>query len=207
VAAEPIQVDILRENDNFIEALQTATDRADFSLDHLPSLLTTVINENRWQRRHVRSMQKVVSFSSFIEFVTAKTPAGLGASVAMLMRMCGDDENALKALDGAVRGQHGGDRKSTEAQIKRVIHPLDLGRSGKYRRRLAADFPALYRAVLAGEKTVNGAAIEAGIYPKRTSINLNDPASAAQTIARHFDRDQVSELIACLYEEMAERRP
>ncbi len=42
-----MQVDVLRENDNYVESLQTATHSADFGLDNLPALLVKVINEER----------------------------------------------------------------------------------------------------------------------------------------------------------------
>ncbi len=71
----------------------------------------------------------------------------------MLERMCGGDKKALNALDGAVRGQHGGDRKSTEAQIKSdniTLDPSGRGTSAEYSlAKLLKDAPALHSRVLA----------------------------------------------------------
>lgn len=103
--AEPtstVGVDVLRENDLYIESLQTAVDRGEFSLDHMPSLVTKIVHENRWQRRWVRALQREVTFARFADFVGTKTPEGLGASVTMLKRMCSDDPTALAAIDEAL---------------------------------------------------------------------------------------------------------
>ncbi|MDQ3540090.1 MAG: hypothetical protein M3440_05330 [Chloroflexota bacterium] len=200
-----MQVDVLRENDNYVESLQTATHSADFGLDNLPALLVKVINESRWQTRWSRPLKREVTFPSFAAFANERTPAGLGISVDMLKRMCRDNDEALTAIEKAL-GSHQGQRTDLHDIIMKVA-PKEQGTSTEYAlRKLHADAPELLKRVLAKELTPNAAMIEAG-FRKRTITIKADPQSAAQTIARHFDRDQVGELIACLYDEIAERRP
>ncbi|MGI8406029.1 MAG: hypothetical protein ACR2OE_14925 [Thermomicrobiales bacterium] len=206
-----MQVDVLRENDNYIEALQTATHSADFGLDNLPSLLTTVITEDRWQVRWVRSLKREVTFASFADFATARTPAGLGTSIEMLKRMCRDNRTALDALDkttagtdGAPIGNQNAFRKKTTVDnvhiAKNRISPTGNATDTALRR-LRKDSPSLHARVLAGELSPHAAMIEAGFRTRTVSIRI-DPESAARSIVTHFDPDQVSELIACLYEEI-----
>ncbi len=208
-----MQVDVLRENDNYVEALQTATHSGEFGLDNLPSLLIEVIGKDRWRTRWVRSLKREVTFSSFTAFATEREPAGLGASIAMLKRMCGDNPAALSKLDEAVTGKPGNPTGANQYRgiVDNVHNSTDrespTGNTVDAAiRRLRKDAPALHSRVLAGELSPHAAMIEAG-FRKRTITIKADPQGAAQTIARHFDRDQVSELIACLYEEIAEGRP
>jgi hypothetical protein len=102
----------------------------------------------------------------------------------MLKRMCGDNPEALDALDTldeAVRGLHGGDRKSPEARINVDIVNVDpsthrpTGNAADTAlRRLRDQAPALHSRVLAGDLSPHAAMVEAG-FRKRTITIKADP--------------------------------
>lgn len=108
----------------------------------------------------------------------------------------------MDLLDQATQTQHGGDRKSEE--IKGLNHSFDKkrDRSGQNIRRLRKDFPDLHNQVLTGLKTVTEAAVEAGIYPQRISINTTSAHSAAESIRRNCDQTFIDDLITHLSEAM-----
>lgn len=192
-------VDVLRENDNYVEALQTATHSADFGLDNLPALLVQVIAENRWQARWVRALKHEVSFATFAEFATEKTPAGLGTSVDMLKRMCRDVPEALDALDRAVQGKHGGDHGNQytggKSDIIRLAKPQH-GTSADYAlRKLRSDRSDLHARVLAGELSPHAAMVEAGFRRRTFSIPATDPEKAAASIRRNMRPEDIRVLI------------
>lgn len=200
-----MQVDVLRENDNYVESLQTATHSADFGLDNLPALLVKVINEDRWQTRWSRSLKREVTFPSFAAFATERTPAGLGTSIDMLKRMCRDNPEAVDAIDRALKGRQGQrtDLLYNIQEVSKQEAPTGTSTEAALRR-LRDQEPSLHARVIAGEISPHAAMVEAGFRKKSITIKV-DPESAARTIARAFDRDQVSELIACLYDEIGGR--
>ena len=65
--------------------------------------------------------------------------------------------------------------------------------------RLQRDAPDLAQKVLDGELSAHAAALEAGFVNPKVAIRLDDLASAARTICRKLDRDEVLELIDWLY--------
>jgi len=65
--------------------------------------------------------------------------------------------------------------------------------------RLQRDAPDLAQKVLDGELSAHAAALEAGFVNPKVAIRLDDLSSAARTICRKLDRDEVLELIDWLY--------
>lgn len=189
-------VNLLVENDQIVEALQHAVHSGGVGLSCVPQLVKQVIDRRCYADRVVRATGERIGFPTFQEFVVKHPPEGLGADLRLVKRICADDPEAMDKIDQATVGSHGGDRKSD--RIKRVNHPLDneggQDRSGKHIRRLRKDGGDLHTEVVAGRKGVTAAAIEAGIYPRRVSINLGSPDSAAATILRHADAEFVGNL-------------
>jgi hypothetical protein len=143
-------------------------------------------------------LSDVVRFESFEAFVAEPPPQGLGVDIDTLKKLCLDDPVMVDIIDRETQRPAGGDPRTNG-----VIHPIGEGtrdRSTKHLRRLRKDFGDLHEAVMEGEASVTGAAIEAGIYPKRVSINLGSADSAAQTILRHADASFVAALGRLLQE-------
>lgn len=163
-------------------------------------MLLTFLREDAWKERYIPQIDKLVKFERFIEYVETPPLDGLGATIPLLRDLCQDNIEARQALDDAVIGKHGGDKKS--AEIKVVNHNLDASpnrnRQTHNLRRLRRDFPALHAEVIAGQKTITAAAVEAGIYPKRISVNLRDAESAAQSIVNSAGPEYARQLADAL---------
>lgn len=85
-------------------------------------------------------------------------------------------------------GHTQGDRAGRNGVGERTQRKLD---------RLARDFPDLLSKVQSGELTATAADRLASGKPKHISV-LVEPASAAETIRRHFSTEQVAELVRLL---------
>jgi hypothetical protein len=194
-------VDRLLENDTFVWSLSHALHEGSFGLGTVPSLLKQVIEENRWQERRVERTREIARFESFEAFVCTNPPDGLGSNIAMLRRICTGNEPVLRLLKNAMRrkpGQHKGNQYTSGT---RVIHPSSTApqdRTDKQRQRLDDAAPALYQQVLEGERTITSAAVAAGIYPHRVSVNLDDPESAARTLQKHASPEFLAALRTAL---------
>ena len=212
MAAEAM-IDVMRENDGFIEALQTAVNSADFGLDHLPQLLFRIIDEHRWQCRYVRALKREVEFARFTEFATTATPAGLGTSLVTLERMCSDDRTALDALEQATTGGEGnptginqytkastgllgGTDNNVHSSTSRESPTGNAARAAL--RRLRKDSPSLHARVLAGELSPHAAMLEAGFRKRMISIPIEDAERAARAIRSNASPEFIRELIDCL---------
>jgi hypothetical protein len=106
---------------------------------------------------------EVYRFDRFEDFVAAQPLAGLGADLAKLEAICGDDPDALVMLRKAVvapKHKHRGD-----ADNIRISDGHGTSRSYTLAR-LQQHRPELYERVKAGELTANAAAAVAGFRKK-----------------------------------------
>ncbi len=193
--------DVSIYNGHLIRGLMQAMRSGESGLKEIPMLIKKIIRDDLWSRFTIEPSGELVTHGRFLDFVIKKPLGGLGSDLKAIRRLCADDADALDSIDKATQGKHGGDRKSEE--IKGVIHPLDLGtlkreRNSKHLRRLRKDFPSLHKAVIQGELTVNAAAVKAGIYPTRATINLLSADSAARTILSSGSDEFVQSLMLAL---------
>jgi hypothetical protein len=61
--------------------------------------------------------------------------------------------------------------------------------------RLHREAPDQYEAVRSGEKSLNAAAVEAGIRPRRLSVRLDDPLSIARSLHRNMPPEDFADLV------------
>ena len=67
--------------------------------------------------------------------------------------------------------------------------------------RIARDRPDILEGMKAGKfRSVNAAALAAGINRPRATFYTDSPAAAARAILRHFQGERLQELIRCLKE-------
>src|SRR6516164_5136685 len=98
-------VDILRENDQFIEDLRVGLSRGEQGLSTVPMVIKNIIKHERWRRRRIIRTGQRANFDHFEQFVTTQPLEGLGTSIDMLLRLCKDDREALEMIDGAMKRQ------------------------------------------------------------------------------------------------------
>jgi len=191
-----IQPNGLAEAGHIVSLFYSALKSGENTLEDVPGLMLRIINEGFWKKRQLRD-GSVAEWDNFQSFVEGKPLAGLGESMALIKRLCRDDPAALDAIDKACQRGPGnptpsGNNQHTRDKVKgenQSSYQGDEGnpkrdRSTQFIRRLRKDFPDLHQRVLAKKMKVNEAAVEAGIAPRRVSVNLSDADSAARTLAK-----------------------
>lgn len=182
------------------------------ALDHLPMLIRQIIEEQMWRQHFHKETGRVSYFDSFQEFVETPPPEGLGTTVPTLIRLCADDALVVDLIDRTVqlttkeaiaidypksKNGHGEDHLTA----KRYIATGTSRQAGLRKLRQAAEISPqveeLRQAVLAGEKSINKALIEAGFRSERITIT-KDPEKAAEVLARNFSRQEIRQLIRYL---------
>ncbi len=186
---------LLRDHGQLVRELSRAIRDEGYGLSAVRSRVCHIVRDRAWERFIVPETGQAMEYGpdGFLRFVTTPPLEGLGTDIDTLRGLCEDDTEALAALDTAleVARPHGGDRRSE--RFKNVNQQLETGRSGSSRtsrmqglRRLRrADQPG-YGEVLAGEKSVHGALVDAGIRRKRVSVYVDDPKDAARTLLRYY---------------------
>lgn len=175
-----------RENDAIVSALSGSLREGKTSLAQAPKLLKKILKEGRWKKRVITQTGQSVEFERFEDFVTAEPLEGLGLTVDMIRRICGDDIQALDLLDKALR-QGKGKRSAVKTSNRSIIKPSHGTTSAYALSKLRKSKPELHAKVLAGELSPNEAMIKAGFRVKTITIPL-EPKKAAQALARHFKK-------------------
>lgn len=200
-------VDKYRESDEFVSSLRSALIRGEAGLANVPGLLKRIIKEDMWQERVVSQTGELVHFNSFREFVETKPLEGLGASIDLIKRICGDDLETLDLIDKATALPHGTNRfTNPKVDNDNIIiyepEKAEQGTSKEYAlRTLREKRPDLHEKVIAGEKSPHAAMVEAGFRKKSLTVPL-DPEPAARTILKNFTREQLTVLLEVILKEL-----
>jgi hypothetical protein len=162
----------------------------------LPGLVRRLLDEEAWREFDAPSPVGHVEHDSFLSFVEAKQPRGLGSRLGPLLALCGDD--------GELRGRV---QRLYDSEIQPLAKPGEVGR-GRIRdggtnsnvtqsnhaeyvvARLKRDDPALAERVVNGEITANAAARQKGWRKPR--IVLTSPESIAAALRKHLDADDIA---------------
>lgn len=189
--------DQLRRNGSLVEMLGGALRDADHGWTAAPSLLRQVLTEGSW-REMVTQRGEHVSHKRIEEFISEQPLGGLGATVELVERLIGtDDPDLLQLWRAARKGKPG--RKPRSEKAADSAGNNDGGDSTtRSAARLARDAPDEYESVKRGEKTINAAAIAAGIRPHRVPVRLDRPESIAATLRRYLTPEQLSTLARLL---------
>lgn len=190
-------MDKLREADAIVDSLGKAMQSGETGLRYVPALLVRVINEEMWCERVIIKTGERVTFRRFLDFVTTDPLEGLGADMATLRRLCGDNPAALDALDRATQRGEG-----RPAETLYIVQDLDIAPTGNTAasalRRLRKAAPELHERVLTGDLSPHAAMLEAG-FRRKTMQLPTDPEGVARALLRKFtheDLRRIVELIA-----------
>lgn len=188
--------DRMRVNAHLVESLSSAARHGGSALADAPVLLRRVLEEDAW-REFVTQRGEEVRPRSFHEFVTTPPLKGLGVDLDLVHRIAGtDDPDLLVLLHEAEKvGKPG---PPAAGEIRGESPSISDAQTGKTAARLARDHPDQYAAVKSGERTINAAAVLAGIRPRRISVRLDAPDAIAKSLRRHLTPDQIAQLIALL---------
>ena len=191
-----IVADPLRGNAHLVDALGSALRSGEHGFSTVPGLLKRVLVEQSW-REFVTQRGERVQHERFADFVVAKPLRGIGASMNLIDRIVGtSDPELLRMLHEAKKGRPGRPRKDRKKALdsSKVSRDMDAEDAD----RLAHVAPREYEAVRRGERTINAAAVAAGIRKRRISVQIDSPASTARTLRRHMAPEQVAELVRLL---------
>lgn len=186
----------LRHNANLVDALGSALRDGEHGLSTVPALLKRVLSEGSW-REFVTKRGERVEHQRFADFVTAAPLAGLGADLALVRRVVGDDVEALSMLDKEVQNPSG--RPDTlsiiqgkaptgttkDAALRRLRKEAESGNQQ------AAELQA---QVLAGNLTAHAAMVTAGFRPRTITVPVERPDTIAAALRKHMTSEQLAEL-------------
>jgi hypothetical protein len=187
----------LRARGSQVDALSSALDRGSHGLENVPGLLKRILSEESWREFETARGEHVIH-RRFESFVTAPPLRGLGATTTVIDRIVGtSDPDLLRLLNEAQKpGQ--GSRSELRGDSPRSHGGGDAAAAAD---RLAREAPGEYAAVQRGEKSINAAAVSAGIRRRRVPVRLDSPESAAETLRRHMAPEARRRLAALLADE------
>ncbi len=191
----------LRDHALLVESLGSALRNGDHAFSTVPGLLKRVLTAESW-RDFITKRGEHVTHDRFEDFVTTRPLRGLGASMTLIIRIIGtDDPELLRLLREASKGKRGRPKEEDEDSTSAPRSKAGAEEAALTAERLAREAPDEYAAVLRGERTLNAAAVRAGIRRHRVSIRLDSAESAAETLRKHMTHDQLLALLKLLADE------
>jgi hypothetical protein len=191
-----------RANYVLVESLESSIQRGGASLADVPGLLKRVLNEGAW-REFITRRGEHVRHDRWSSFVTTPPLGGLGASEALIERIAGtDDPDLLRLLREVSTGKPGRPAKGEEKPSDSNGFSARGDAAAYTAERLSVTAPDEYAAVQRGEKTINAAAISAGIRRRRIPVRLDSPESAAETLRKHMPPDTRRALARLLIDDL-----
>lgn len=175
-----------------VSALGSAIRSGDAGLTSVPGLLRKTLEEEAW-RDFTTPRGELVHHDHIDDFITTPPTHGLGATVDLIQRLIGADNeaavlfrNARKRLPG--RPKDGHESRTNSTQLGRTTRVATLDR-------LTRERPDLRERVDRKELSANAAAVEAGFTPRSITIRLTTPESIAQTLRRQLDADMLAAVL------------
>lgn len=188
--------DLMRERGAVIRSAATMLRHGEVDLESMPELVLRIIDEQMWRQRAIPEEEWRLSrkFNSFEEFVTSPPYEGMGTTIQMLKDVCHRNPKAVDAIVNAVRRPEGAKGHRTHDNISSTDPAWGTSQEQALRR-LRDKRPDLHTRVLNRELSAHAAMLEAGFRRKTITVRVDDPASAARTLRRHFSADDLTRLI------------
>lgn len=183
----------LRHNANLVDSLGAALRSGDHAFAAVPGLLKQVLQNESW-REFTTTRGELVTHKRFESFVVTPPLAGLGADLALIRRIVGDDPETRDLLDRAEqRPAH------AHADVDNVNVRPTGNTSSSALRRLRKDRPDLHQRVLAKELSPNAAMVLAGLRPKTVTVRatIEGFAKAAISHLTQEERHELALLLRC----------
>jgi len=180
---------------NYDDIIKTLSDKANINsrTDTATKLSIIFYNKEAWKSRIIPGLSPM-QFENFMEFVTYRTPWGLGWTEQMLIafilpeekKLWSDIKSELPALS-----THGTNQHSKEELTCQV---LKGGNSASYKlQRLKRDAPEYAEKVARGEISANKAMVEAGLRLEKVTISV-DVNAFCNAIKRKFSPLEIQQL-------------
>lgn len=198
----------LLSDDERIVMLQKYVSEGEQDLGLVTSLVGKVIESGAWSS-FTDQLGMPVEHDSFRSFVETPRWRGLGTSKSALVGWVREqDPEAADAVERAWRGEVPAARKVGPPPMDQrgnVEAPnITAGSADYLLARLKRDRPDLAARVVAGEKSPNAAAIEAGFRPRQ--IKVTSPESVCQRLASVWTAEQLTHASQLLSQAAQEKR-
>jgi len=183
-----------KQANDMVDSLWEAVNHGGAALADVPRIIKDILITGAWRERRIRTGD-IVKHDKFYTFITKKPLDGCGWEPDMVENLIRNNAETLVLWHEAMKGEHGGDRKS---EIKTDNVSLDSPPHGNSRSytltRLKNQKPELFQEVVDGKLSANAAAIAAGFRKKRSPLqNLR----AAWAKATADERRQFLSEVAC----------
>lgn len=185
-------------NDHLVQVLGSALRRGGQSLEVVPDLVKSVIRQGAWADRMVTALHRRKRYDDFMAFLAAEPPEGLGTTLALLERICAEDQEAMGLIHEATAKPEGRPKTTNNISGKST---RKHGTSRAYQMaRLQRERPDLAAQVAAGTISSHRAGILAGFVVESFTIPKPVPR-AAEALRRQYSPEELRELIAALTKE------
>lgn len=180
-----VQADPLRARGSDVAMLSDTLRRGGSALESVPHQIKALLRSGDW-RLFVTKLGKEVRHERFADFVTTPPLAGLGAKVATIRKLLGDDIEALDLLDQALRNPNA---------LHNVQGKAPTGNArDRALRKLRSDARELHAEVLAGRLSAHAAMVKAGFSPPTFTVRADSAESIAATLRRRLDPAVLAEV-------------
>lgn len=182
----------LVERGYLTQSLGSASHSGEHGFKAVPGLLKLVLENRAWEKRIiVETGEEFPGFPSLEAYIAANPPKGLGASIDLINRLIGNDEELRTMFYQSLRrpqGKHHID----------IINMSEVpnGTSKAYALQKLSDEGQveLLDQVKAGTLSANQAMKKAGYRRPKIAVSLDDPQSAARTLHTHASPEFIEEL-------------
>jgi hypothetical protein len=210
-----------------VHSLAQAVRRGGHSLGNVPGLLRRVIEENMWQRRQFGEQEiELAEFRAFVETefpeglgTTIKTLEALcqhepdlmaylvaakrGKHGGARLKKTGESEFTVDARGNVVEKSKYDNitlenKPPTGTSAEYAYHRLRVeayNEDGTVKNKKVAK---IHQRVISGEIKPHAGMVEAGFRVHKVAVNMTDPESAARTITKYMDVDNVREFVRLL---------
>jgi hypothetical protein len=180
---------------NYDEIIKTLSDKANINsrTDTATKLSIIYYNKEAWKSRVIPGLSSM-QFETFMEFVTYRTPWGLGWTEQMLTAFILPEEKKLWSDiqdELPPKPKNGTNQYSEEGGIYTT---LNRGDSASYKlQKLKRDAPEYAEKVIRGELSANRAMVEAGLRLEKVTIPV-DVNAFCNAIKRKFSPLEIQQL-------------
>lgn len=180
---------------NYDEIIKTLSDKANINsrTDTATKLSIIFYNKEAWKSRIIPGLSPM-QFETFMEFVTYRTPWGLGWTEQMLKAFILPEEKKLWAdIEKEKKPANKlGENQYTKQGI--IYNTLNQGTSRAYKiSRLKRDAPEYAEKVINGELSASRAMVEAGLEKEKVTIPV-DVNAFCNAIKRKFSPLEIQQL-------------
>jgi hypothetical protein len=182
---------------NYDEIIKTLSDKANINsrTDTATKLSIIYYNKEAWKSRVIPGLSPM-QFETFMEFVTYRTPWGLGWTEQMLKAFILPEEKKLWAdIESELPELYVSGENPYKPKVEGfTCQPIKGGNLRTYKiQKLKRDAPEYAEKVIRGEISANRAMVEAGLELEKVTIHV-DVNAFCNAIKRKFSPLEIQQL-------------